>query len=68
MAAAWPASAVATAVTAAASAVVAGGGGGAGSSAYAPSVTSPTIEKGTTSDGNGEIVLTWNSVSISVVR
>ena len=36
-----------------------GGGGGAGSSLRTPRVGLSTIERGTTSDGNGQVTITW---------
>jgi len=36
-----------------------GGGGGAGSWRYAPSLQNPHVSRGTTSNGNGLIVITW---------
>jgi hypothetical protein len=43
---------------------VAGGyGGGAGSWTYASSLQNPQVSRGTTSDGNGLIGITWVTVS-----
>lgn len=36
-----------------------GGGGGAGSSEYRPSLQDPSVTRGTTTDGNGLIEITW---------
>jgi hypothetical protein len=37
-----------------------GGGGGAGSSHYTPRLEAPAVVRGSTSDGNGLIVITWS--------
>jgi hypothetical protein len=37
-----------------------GGGGGAGSSRYTSRLEAPSVVRGSTSDGNGLIVITWN--------
>jgi hypothetical protein len=43
-----------------------GGGGGAASSQYGSALMDPSIVRGTTSDGNGLIVITWNNVGSPV--
>jgi hypothetical protein len=43
-----------------------GGGGGAGSSHHTSRLEAPQVVRGTTSDGNGLIVITWNDVSAPV--
>jgi hypothetical protein len=43
-----------------------GGGGGAGSSHYTSRLVAPAVVRGSTSDGNGLIFITWNEVSAPV--
>ncbi len=45
-----------------------GGGGGSGGSAYPVTLMSPSVTRGTTSDGNGRVIIIWITKPVASLR